>query len=54
MLKKNPGGPIRSSPGRYHRHIGGIALPEPVDPEEPLEAQVPAEGIPETQKDDHP
>lgn len=42
-----------SSPGRYHRHIGGVALPEPARQEE-QESDVPAEGIPDTNKDTQP
>jgi hypothetical protein len=51
MLKKPPNkDPPRSSPGRYHRHIGGVALPEPIREEEPV-SDVPAEGVPDTNKD---
>ena len=42
--------PVRSSPGRYHRHIGGVALPEPIREAEP-ESDAPAEGVPDTEKD---
>jgi hypothetical protein len=51
MLKKLPTkDPHKSSPGRYHRHIGGVALPEPPRQEEP-ESEAPPEGVPETEKD---
>ena len=43
--------PLRSSPGRYHRHIGGVALPEPHREEEPI-SDIPVEGIPDTNEDE--
>ena len=50
MLNPPPKTPVRSSPGRYHRHIGGVALPEPIREEEPV-SDVPAEGVSEADKD---
>jgi hypothetical protein len=43
-------GPVRSSPGRYHRHIGGVALPEPI-PEDMPTSKAPPEGVPEANKE---
>jgi len=50
MLRPPNKTPVRSSPGRYHRHIGGVALPEPIREEEPV-SDVPAEGVPDMDKE---
>lgn len=43
--------PLRSSPGRYNRHIGGVALPEPAYDEEPDKKAAPPEGVPDNPKE---
>lgn len=39
----------RNPPGRYKRHIGGVALPHKTD-DFPDLPEIPAEGVPDTEE----